>query len=82
MTNIRAIVTPNGVTKAKVTPQQEILVTSYSVRSNDLNLNDLGDIDISQLADGALLVYDGDTQKWQATALIEKENTNFNGGHF
>lgn len=82
MTNIRAIVTPNGVTKAKVTPQQEILVTNYNVRSNDLNLTDLGDVDISGIADGALLVYNGSSSQWQALKSVDNQNTEINGGHF
>ena len=82
MTNIRAIVTPGGVTKAKVTPQQEILVKNYSIGSNGLNLTDLGDVDISELTDGALLIYNSTSLKWQALKSVDNQNTEINGGHF
>ena len=41
MTTIKATVTQNGKTLAKVTPQQNILVTNYQVSTSNITLDDL-----------------------------------------
>lgn len=48
-------------------------------------LGGLTDIDISNLGNGYILVYDGNTQKWTATNLLtpgEEQNLIINGGNF
>ena len=82
MANIKATVTPNGVTMAKVTPQQNVLVTNYQVSSSNIALNDLVDVNTGNLQDGALLTYVASTQTWKALSVIENPNTEVNGGFF
>lgn len=82
MTTIRATVTQNGKTLAKVTPQQNILVTNYQVSSSNITLDDLIDVQTGNLQDGALLTYDATTQTWKALSVIENPNTEVNGGFF
>lgn len=82
MTTITAKVTQSGLTKAKVTPQQEILVTSYRVNTNSMSISDLADVSAGTPPDGALLAYNGDSGTWEAIHVIENPNTEFNGGHF
>lgn len=79
---IRATITQNGPTTAKVTPQQNILVTNYQVNTNNITLNDLVDVEVGNLQDGALLTYVESTQTWRALAVIENPNTEVNGGFF
>ena len=80
--NIKATVTPNGTTTAKVTPQQNILVTNYQVSTSNITLNDLVDVQVGNLQDGALLSYNVNTQSWNAITSIENPNTEVNGGFF
>jgi len=79
---IKATVTQNGKTTAKVTPQQNILVTNYQVSSSNITLNDLVDVEVGNLQDGALLSYNQNTQSWKAITSIENPNTEVNGGFF
>jgi hypothetical protein len=80
--SIKATVTPNGTTTAKVTPQQNILVTNYQVSTSNITLNDLVDVQVGNLQDGALLSYNVNTQSWNAITSIENPNTEVNGGFF
>jgi hypothetical protein len=79
---IKATVTPNGTTTARVTPQQSILVTNYQVNTSSVTLNDLVDVETGNLQDGALLSYNANTQSWKAITSIENPNTEVNGGFF
>ena len=80
--SIKATVTQNGKTTAKVTPQQSILVTNYQVSTSNITLNDLVDVEVGNLQDGALLSYNQNTQSWKAITSIENPNTEVNGGFF
>lgn len=80
--SIKATVTPNGKTTAKVTPQQNILVTNYQVSTSNITLNDLVDVEVGNLQDGALLSYNVNTHSWRAITVIENPNTEVNGGFF
>jgi hypothetical protein len=80
--SITATVTPSGKTTAKVTPQQNILVTNYQVSTSNITLNDLVDVEVGNLQDGALLSYNVNTQSWRAITVIENPNTEVNGGFF
>jgi len=80
--SIKAVVTQGIQTTAKVTPQQNILVTNYQVSTSNINLDDLADVVVGNLQDGALLIYDATTQAWRARTSIENPNTEVNGGFF
>jgi hypothetical protein len=80
--SIKAIITPNGRTTAKVTPQQNVLVTNYQVSTSNITLDDLINIDATNPPDGALLTYVAQTQTWKALNIIENPNTEVNGGFF
>lgn len=68
--------------KATVTPSNRLLVTNYSVSGGNLRLNDLFDVDASALSDGAVLLYNGNVGKWQATTQMDNDNTKINGGNY
>ena len=80
--NIKAVVTQGTTTTAKVTPQQNILVTNYQVSTSNITLDDLSDVVTGNLQDGALLTYDQPSQTWRAQTVIENPNTEINGGFF
>lgn len=82
MTTIKAIVKPGIATTAKVTPQQNILVTNYQVSTSNITLDDLVDVVVGNLQDGALLTYDQSSDTWRAQTVIENPNTEINGGFF
>jgi len=80
--SIKAVVTQGISTTAKVTPQQNILVTNYQVSTSNITLDDLSDVVVGNLQDGALITYDESTQTWRAQTVIENPNTEINGGFF
>jgi hypothetical protein len=79
---IKAVVRQGTTTTAKVTPQQNILVTNYQVSTSNITLDDLSDVVVGNLQDGALLTYDQTSQSWRAQTVIENPNTEINGGFF
>jgi hypothetical protein len=80
--SIKVTVTQNGITNAKVTPQQSILVTNYQVNTSNITLGDLSDVQVGNLQDGALLSYNANNQAWSAITSIVNPNTEVNGGFF
>ena len=44
------------------------------------NINSSGDVDVTNIVDGSVLVYSGSTSKWTATQDLE--NQNINGGTY
>lgn len=80
--SIKAVVSQGIQTTAKVTPQQNILVTNYQVSVSNIKMSDLTDVTVGNLQDGALLIYDQPTQTWRARTSIENPNTEVNGGFF
>ena len=80
--SIKATVTPNGTTTAKVNTQQNIVVTNYQVSTSNIVLNDLVDVEVGNLQDGALLSYNVNSNSWRAITVIENPNTEVNGGFF
>jgi len=80
---VKARITPqNHKVTGQVNPQNEITVSSFAISSENLRLGDLFDVDTSGATDGAVLVYDGTTAKFQSTTEIKNPNTQVNGGHY
>jgi hypothetical protein len=79
---IKAVVSQGIQTTAKVTPQQNILVTNYQVSTTNITIDDLVDVVVGNLEDGALLIYDESSQTWRARTSIDNPNTEVNGGFF
>lgn len=68
--------------KAKVTPQNKLLVTNYQINASTIRMGDLFNVDASGEEDGAVLLYNGTTQAWEATTQMDNINTVINGGNF
>jgi hypothetical protein len=68
--------------KARITPNQNFLVTNYQINTATIRLGDLFDVDGSGTTDGAVILYNGTTSKWVATTQMDNINTIINGGNF
>lgn len=70
--------------KATLTPQNRLLVTNYSVgnTAGSIRVTDLFDVDATGLADGALLMYNNTSSKWEAKVELDSANTVLEGGTF
>ena len=68
--------------KARITPNQNFLVTNYQINAATIRLGDLFDVDGSGTTDGAVILYNGTTSKWVATTQMDNINTIINGGNF
>lgn len=67
--------------KARINPQKTFTVAEYRL-NNNARLADLLDVDASGASDGAVLLYNGDSQKFEATTEMDNNKTNINGGHY
>ena len=72
---------PNEI-KAKVTPQNRLLVTNYQLNASTIKMGDLFDVNSSGQEDGAVVIYNGTTAQWEATRFMDNINTIINGGYF
>lgn len=68
--------------KAKITPQNKLLVTNYQINASTIKLGDLFDVDSTGQEDGAVILYNGTDNKWEATTQMDNINTVINGGNF
>ena len=68
--------------KAKLTPTQNLMVPNYQLNAATLRLGDLFDVDISSNSDGAVILYNSTSAKWEATTEMDNINTIINGGNF
>ena len=68
--------------KARVTPQNNLLVTNYQTNASNIKIGDLFNVDTPGQEDGAVLLFNGNTDKWEATATMDNINTTINGGDY
>lgn len=74
-----------NLTTVRVGQQNATKVPSTIGGNSDTSINALNDTDVTNLANGSLLVYDANTTQWVATNTLTTGNTkNFevNGGTF
>lgn len=62
------------------TPESTVVVTGVLAPPSSSTISGSGDVDLTQLADGATLVYQQNTAKWRATR--ELDNQVVDGGFF
>jgi|TARA_B100001250_G_scaffold72498_2_gene58975 hypothetical protein len=71
--------------KVRVGQQNAVKVVSSIAGSQSLTLGNLSDVNASALANGMVLVYNGNTGKWDATLELTPgatQNLDINGGSF
>lgn len=57
-----------------------VVVTGQMPPANIASISALTDVDLSQLQNGSVLIYNSDTQKWTATNTLDKQI--FEAGQF
>jgi len=67
--------------KAKIRRNPDRIV-AQTIKIGNLALTDLTDIDATQNTDGAMLIYNGTTNKFDVTPDIGNQNTNIIGGTY
>ncbi len=77
-TIVKKVVTgPNTIVKKVTvgTPIKRVTAGAFDIKT-------IGSVDVTNLSDGAMLVYNAETENFEATVNIDNANTNFNGGNF
>lgn len=69
------------VVKSRIVPSKRIVADTL-ISGQSLGLADLSDVDLTNLNDGALLVYDENSHKFVATNTIDNDNLTLFGGTF
>jgi hypothetical protein len=78
--SIKAKITQTNTIRATVTGQQELV--AQTVKVGGVALTDLSNVDAANLADGALLVYNAETEKFELTNELSSENLTISAGLF
>tara|TARA_Y100000287_G_C14225175_1_gene358570 strand:- start:15 stop:242 length:228 start_codon:yes stop_codon:yes gene_type:complete len=71
--------------KVRVGQQPAVKVISSLAGAQGLSLSELSDVNASNLLNGMVLVYNGATQKWDASLELTPgatQNLDINGGNF
>ena len=67
--------------KAKIRRNPDKIV-AQTLKVGNVALTDLTDINAAGTEDGAVLLSNGTSSKWDATTLIANQNTNITGGTY
>jgi hypothetical protein len=70
--------------RSKIRLDTPVTVRTFALGITSLNLLDLNDIDATELEDGAMMIYDSETQKFKLTATIDhpRAKTKIIGGKY
>jgi hypothetical protein len=66
--------------RAKVNPQKQLQVTRFSVSAQNIDIKELKGVDVTDLQDGSVLVYEQTSGDFVATKTLSKQI--INGGNF
>ncbi len=78
--SITAKVAQQNSLKARVSQQQEIV--AQTVKLGVVKLKDLSDVDISQLEEGSVLIYNSTEDKFETKSEVSNGNLRIIGGSF
>jgi len=67
--------------KAKIRRNPDKIV-AQTLKVGNVALTDLTDINAAGTEDGAVLLYNGTSSKWDATTVVGNQNTNITGGTY
>ena len=67
--------------KAKIRRNPDRIV-AQTIKVGNVALTDLTDVNASENTDGAMLLYNGTTNKFDVTPVIGNQNTNIVGGTY
>lgn len=80
--SITATIRPNGPIKGSISNLGTQLQARTVALGAPVSLSNLADVDMSAVSDGAVLVYNGTTNKFVAQTTVENNNTRIVGGSF
>jgi len=80
MADITSYIVPNNPLMGSVKSNNDISVTTFSSGGN--RLSELVDVDLSDVSDGALLIYNGASLNFVATTLANNSHTTISGGSY
>ena len=81
--SISARVTNNvNHVKAKVQPNDTLLVTNYMINAQTLRIGDLFNVDTASAVDGSMLIYNANTTVWEATVQLDRKTQIISGGNY
>lgn len=75
---IKAKIRSNSNIRGKTTPGNRI--TAQTLKTGNIALSDLTDVNAQGQTDGAMLIYDGLNQTYNVTPQLENENLIISGG--
>jgi hypothetical protein len=81
MSAIRANFSLNPSVKAKFKSASGIQANSVTA-TNNISLGQLTDVDLTNLGDGSMLIYNSTTHKFVSNVEINNSNTSIIGGSF
>ena len=81
MSAIRANFSLNPAVKAKFKSSSGIQANSVT-STNTMSIGQLTDVDLTNLGDGSVLIYNGATNKFVSNVEINNSNTRIIGGSF
>ena len=79
---IRAKIRQTNNLKGKKTPQNEIVAQTLKISTAAFRLGDLADVNNTDQADGAMMIFDGAAGEYKITNRIQNENLNIIGGTY
>lgn len=75
---IKAKIRSNSNIRGKTKPGNQI--TAQTLKTGNIALSDLTDVNAQGQTDGAMLIYDGANQTYNVTPQLENENLIISGG--
>lgn len=75
---IKAKIRSNSNIRGKTKPGNQI--TAQTLKTGNIALSDLTDVNAQGQTDGAMLIYDGTNQTYNVTPQLENENLIISGG--
>ena len=77
---IKATLRQQSNIKASLNNKKEVVAQTIKVQSGGIGLGDLSNVNLTGVADGAVLIYDGTTAGFKVVNNIENENLIVTGG--
>jgi multidrug efflux pump subunit AcrB len=82
VTSIKARIQQVNKLKAAAKQQKEITAQTVRLSATGIRLGDLADVDTSHESDGVMMIYNGQTGKYEVTTQIQNKNLNIIGGTY
>lgn len=80
--SIKAKIRQTNRVNARVNQTSNIVAETVQISAAGLKLEDLANVDSTNIAEGALLVYNATTEKFETTNELSSENLTISAGLF